>query len=493
VHGQRPASTDSGCAADGAATAAQEGSGVRRLGLAAITAATVLSLPGCSGKTTGATNITKESAWSYSARLNAVGSCDTTCTAFMRWRPVGQTTWTNAGAFTAGKASNAAWSQTARGLYPGPEYEYQACGKEASYENFVCAGPDGRQGTVHRFSVVTVPQKAARLDTAGKPLDAHDGGIVRFGDTFHLYGTSYACGFEWQASSTTFCGFKVYTSKDLVTWTDRGFLFDAQTPDWQRRCGQRQPDVSKALIELGVGMGCYRPHVIYNPTTGLYVLWVVDFTIPVDYDVFVSSSPTGPFTPLRSPTLAVNTGSTASVNNGDENLFVDSDGSAYIVYTDWRTIGGLVVERLDSTYTSGSGAYVRLPVHGVEAPSLFRRGGSYYVTFSDPACGYCTDTGTGYLRASAPLGTWSLDDTTGAPPPRFGPAHVISGASCGGQPTHVTPIEASAGTTYLYQSDLWDNRQKNQYRATHFWAPLSFDAQGVIRPIDCLSPAPRYP
>jgi hypothetical protein len=466
---------------------------VRRLGLAAIATAMVLSLPACSGKTTGVTNVVKESPWSYSSRLNAVGSCDTTCTAYMRWRPVGQTSWTNAAPITTGRVSDAAWSQTARGLYPGPEYEYQACGKEASHGDFTCVGPDGRQGSVDRFSVVTVPQKAARLDTAGNPIDAHDGGIVRFGDTFYLYGTSYKCGFEWTAASTTFCGFKVYSSRDLATWSDRGFLFDAQTPDWQQRCARRQPDVSRALIELGIGMGCFRPHVVYNPATRLYVLWVNDFSIPIDYDVFVSTSPTGPFALPRSPTLAVNGGSTASVNNGDENLFVDSDGSAYIVYTDWRTIGGLVVERLDATFTSGSGAYVRLPVHGVEAPTLFRRGNFYYVVFGDPACGYCEDTGTAYLRASTPLGTWSLDDTAGSPPPRFGPAHVISGASCGGQPTHVTPISTSEGTSYLYQSDLWDNRQKNQYRATHFWASLSFDAQGGIGPIDCLSPAPRFP
>ncbi|MFL5952754.1 MAG: hypothetical protein ACJ76I_01415, partial [Gaiellaceae bacterium] len=41
-----------------------------------------------------------------------------------------------------------------------------------------------------------------------------------------------------------------------------------------------------------------------------------------------------------------------------------------------------------------------------EAPSIFRRGSSYYITMADPQCAYCAGTGTAYLRASSPLGPW---------------------------------------------------------------------------------------
>lgn len=37
---------------------------------------------------------------------------------------------------------------------------------------------------------------------------------------------------------------------------------------------------------------------------------------------------------------------------------------------------------------------------------MFRRGDRYYVTYSDPNCGYCT-TGTSYLTAPSPLGPWT--------------------------------------------------------------------------------------
>ena len=103
---------------------------------------------------------------------------------------------------------------------------------------------------------------------------------------------------------------------------------------------------------------------------------------------------------------------------------------------------------------------------------MFRRGGLYYITVSDPACPYCR-TGTSYMTAPAPLGPWS------------GP-RKISESSCGGQPTHVAPLPAAdGGTVYLYQSDLWNDHERNQATAAHFWTPLEFTAAGEISEITC--------
>src|SRR3954453_20795044 len=65
--------------------------------------------------------------------------------------------------------------------------------------------------------------QVVRFDTDGNAVDAHDGAITRFGNTYYLYGTSYDCGYQWQYN-TTFCGFKVYSSPDLEHWTDRGYV-----------------------------------------------------------------------------------------------------------------------------------------------------------------------------------------------------------------------------------------------------------------------------
>jgi BNR repeat-like domain len=108
----------------------------------------VLVLAACSGHTTGATNIAQQTDGSYSARLTATGSCDQSCSTFMRWRQVGTTAWTNGPtANNIPAVSNAHWYQDASGLAQRTQYEYQVCGKENSWSDFVCVGPSGTGST----------------------------------------------------------------------------------------------------------------------------------------------------------------------------------------------------------------------------------------------------------------------------------------------------------------------------------------------------------
>ncbi|MFI6077303.1 family 43 glycosylhydrolase [Actinoplanes sp. NPDC051343] len=298
-----------------------------------------------------------------------------------------------------------------------------------------------------------------RLDVHGNAVDAHDGEISVFGGTYYLYGTAYDCGYQWQGGGTPFCGFKVYSSPDLVHWADRGYLFDPTTSTWQTRCN-------------GNTYGCFRPHVVYNAATARYVLWVNVYDNSVGYRVFTATSPIGPFTEQAVPTLAVNNSAPAGgLNNGDHSLFVDDDGTAYLAYTDWRSSGDIVVERLDTGYLTGTGAFVRLHQSATEAPAMFKRNGVYYLTYSDPNCGYCGGTGTSYKTAAAPLGNWSAGTK-------------LTTDSCGGQPAFVSAIPTSAGTTYLYASDLWNNGATNEALANYFWTPLSFSGS-AIQAITC--------
>jgi hypothetical protein len=314
------------------------------------------------------------------------------------------------------------------------------------------------QTTVTNFDAAG--HQVVRLDTRGNAVDAHDGHIALFDGLYHLYGTSYDCGYRWRQAGTPFCGFKVYTSTDLVHWADRGYLFDPTTTTWQTRCN-------------GSTYGCFRPHVVHNASTGQYVLWVNVYDNSVGYRVFTSASPIGPFTEAAVPTLAVNNNApVAGVNNGDHSVLVDDDGSAYLAYTDWRTSGDIVVERLDASYLSGTGAYTRLHQSATEAPALFKRNGLYYITYSDPNCGYCGGTGTSYRTATSPLGTWSA-------------ATKVTTTSCGGQPAFVSAIPTTTGTAYLYASDQWNNADPNEALANSYWAPLEFTANGAISPITC--------
>jgi len=303
--------------------------------------------------------------------------------------------------------------------------------------------------------------QVTRFNTVGDAIDAHDGEIALFNNVYYLYGTSYDCGFAWRKKDAAFCGFKVYSSGDMVNWTDKGFLFDAKTPVWQTRCN-------------GNTYGCFRPHVIFNKKTGLYVLWINVYDNRVGFRVFTSKSPIGPFTEVAVPTLAVNSDSAiAGLNNGDHDTFVDDDGTAYIAYTDWRTKGTIVIEKLNPDYLSGTGLHVKGVTAGqTEAPSLFKRHDKYYVLYSDPNCGYCSGTGTSYKTAASPLGPWSG-------------GVKISDSSCGGQPSFVSAIKLSSDTIFLFGSDLWNKGARNEALANYYWSPLTFASDGSINPIIC--------
>ncbi|GAA4777695.1 hypothetical protein GCM10023231_00080 [Olivibacter ginsenosidimutans] len=304
--------------------------------------------------------------------------------------------------------------------------------------------------------------QVVKFTADGEAVDAHDGEIAYFDGVYYLYGTSYGCGFAWNEKEAPFCGFKVYASSDMVHWTDKGFLFDANTSVWQCRCD-------------GSTYGCFRPHVIFNKQTQKYILWVNVYDNRVGFRVFTSTSPTGPFKEEAEPTLAVNNDApVAGLNNGDHDTFVDDDGTAYLAYTDWRTGGTIVIEELNKDYLSGTGRHVKTVTKGkTEAPGLFKRKGIYYITYSDPNCGYCSGTGTSYRTAKSPLGPWS----TGI---------KISDNSCGGQPSFVSTLALPTDTVYLYGSDLWNNAAKNEALANFYWSPLEFDQDGAIRPMRCV-------
>lgn len=304
-------------------------------------------------------------------------------------------------------------------------------------------------------------RQITRLSIVGDAVDAHDGEIAQFNGVYYLYGTSYDCGFEWGNKGAPFCGFKVYSSEDLENWTDRGYLFDAKTPVWQSRCD-------------GKTYGCFRPHVIYNKRNKNYVLWINVYDNVIGYRVFTSKSPVGPFMEVAEPKLTVNSDMPAAgLNNGDHDTFVDDDGTAYLAFTDWRTKGTIVIEKLSADYLTGTGEYVKMVTSGsTEAPGLLKRNGRYYVLYSDPNCGYCSGTGTSYRTATSPLGPWSE-------------GHSISSNSCGGQPSFVSTIKINAQNIYLYGSDLWNNAAKNEALANYYWAPLEFEADGTIKPLKC--------
>jgi hypothetical protein len=122
--------------------------------LSALLAACALAiLAGCSGHTTGASDIKRQPDGTYLAKLNVVGSCEkgspsTPCTAYTQWRKVGTDAWTKGPTVNVPKkVSDKQASQTATGLANNTAYEYQLCGKEFTDKNVNCVGPSQDEST----------------------------------------------------------------------------------------------------------------------------------------------------------------------------------------------------------------------------------------------------------------------------------------------------------------------------------------------------------
>ncbi|HKW06149.1 MAG TPA: family 43 glycosylhydrolase [Candidatus Dormibacteraeota bacterium] len=315
-----------------------------------------------------------------------------------------------------------------------------------------------------------------RFTASGNRVDAHGGTILRAQDGFfYWYGETYACGFRWTDPTTPYCGAQVYRSPDLTNWQGPWPLFDASTQLWQDLC-MRQDGLQ--------GNGCFRPKVVFNPATRLYVLWLNTPSFGGNgYRVLTSSSPIGPFALVAKPDLEDEDIPDWRGNNrtqdGDQGLFVDAQGTGWLV---WNRGGRLLHEKLNNDFTSGDGMPAEImnypqvaPWAGVESPTEFEHDGRYYIAMSLPRCPYCVGTGTAIEQSPSPAGPWTYKGT-------------VSRDSCGGQPNEVDVVSPGV---YLWSSDRWLRGgtagvwpRLNETRATQAWEPVHFDGTDVA-PIGC--------
>ncbi|KAF2094605.1 hypothetical protein NA57DRAFT_80404 [Rhizodiscina lignyota] len=323
---------------------------------------------------------------------------------------------------------------------------------------------------------VTLKPWKYRFDSDGNLLDAHDGKLYYFEEKYYLYGTAYNCGFRWRTANFTspFCGFKSYSSTNMKVWKDEGFLFNANTTEWQGRCAYEA--------------ACFRPKVLQNPKTKEYIMWMNEGAAEYSYTTFTSSHPTGPFVEKAQPVMAYARGS-ESYGNGDFGITIGPNGTGYIVYDTTPVVsthGYLeisnitfgIVQELSDDYTSTKPNWmITGNVNNIEAWDMFYRGGWWYLTFGH-ICGYCTATDTSYIKSKSPWGPWLEENRV-----------RLTNTSCGGQNTMASQIPTNANSsglqdTWIIGSDLWTG-DVNEGKAGLHWEPLRFLPNGDIEPISC--------
>ncbi|MDO5148108.1 MAG: family 43 glycosylhydrolase [Oscillospiraceae bacterium] len=203
-------------------------------------------------------------------------------------------------------------------------------------------------------------------DTSGNNIYSQGGGVYKFGDTYYWYGVhyngadTYAANPTKKVDDTSFKSITCYSSKDLVNWKFENDVLTAETKNfgWTYWVGR---------------MG-----VAYCPKTKKYVL-VTQYN---DSILFAScDTPTGNFKVERVQDQIENV---LKQGTGDQTIFVDDDGQAYIVCSNKGGRGHQYISKLrDSDYLYAEPAVEVAKGSGREGNCLFKYKGKYYFCASD--------------------------------------------------------------------------------------------------------------
>lgn len=193
-----------------------------------------------------------------------------------------------------------------------------------------------------------------------------------YNDTVFLY-TGHdeddAMGFKMQ-------NWLLYTSTDMVNWTDHGEIASLKNFKW-----------------VGTDNGAWAPQCIRR-NNKFYLYCPVPNGMGIG--VLVSDSPYGPFKdPIGKPLIK------NSAHDIDPNILIDDDGQAYLYWGN----PNLYYVKLNADMISYSGEIVNEPTKPAnyqEGPWVWKRGGHYYLSYASTCC----PEGIGYAMSNSPTGPW---------------------------------------------------------------------------------------
>lgn len=205
-----------------------------------------------------------------------------------------------------------------------------------------------------------------------------DPDVIYYEGTYYLYATNTAMKDESEL------GFKVYSSEDLVHWTDRGMALKAED-SWGTH-------------------GFWAPDIIFE--NGLFYL---SYTVEEHICVATAKSPLGPFKQAEKKPLHPDT------KEIDSHYFKDDDGKWYLYFVRFNDANELWGAELQDDLMSLKEETVKQllvpdcpwecemwPVN--EAPYMIKHNGLYYLTYSGSHCQAAY--ASGYAIAEQPLGPY---------------------------------------------------------------------------------------
>lgn len=193
-----------------------------------------------------------------------------------------------------------------------------------------------------------------------------------YNDTVFLY-TSHdeddAFGFKMQ-------DWLLYTSTDMVNWTEHGVIASLKDFRW-----------------VPYDNGAWAPQCVRR-NNKFYLYCPMPNGIGIG--VLVSDSPYGPFKdPIGKPLIK------NGVQDIDPTVLIDDDGQAYLYWGN----PDLYYVKLNEDMVSYSGGIVKEPTKPAnyqEGPWVWKRNGHYYLSYASTCC----PEGIGYAMSNSPTGPW---------------------------------------------------------------------------------------
>jgi hypothetical protein len=287
-------------------------------------------------------------------------------------------------------------------------------------------------------------------DTSSNFLYSQGGGVIQVGTTFYWYGAQYAGAPTFAAkptgknSDTTFVAVTCYSSTDLATWKFENNVLTAASigaTGWVGRIG-----------------------AAYNPTTKDYVLVMQYVGTNGTGELFATSStPNGDFSFDNVQATLTNVTNNAS---GDQSVFTDDDGQAYLIFSNadgrsnlyvapLRPADFLAIQPATEIYSSSAG--------GREGNCMYKYNGRYYFNSSD-LHGW-NASHTYYISATSILGPYSTESVIGDTDADF--SHVT-------QTGLFVMVHGTAQTTIIFGGDRWSDFAGNGIGFNQ-WVPLTFN------------------
>ena len=312
------------------------------------------------------------------------------------------------------------------------------------------AGAAGSAGAVGTSTGALIHNDTFWKDSSGTPIYSQGGGVLKVGDTYYWYGVKYNGAVSYAAnprknSDTSFNAVTSYSSKDLVSWK-----FEANVLS-----------VAGSGSEVAGASWLGRLGVAYHAATKKYVLVSQYQGSAGAGELFATSStPTGAFAFDHIQAKVTNV---ANDTTGDQTLFIDDDGTAYVICSSSSGRANLYVAPLHpADFLSVDAATRIFGGAGREGNAMFKYAGHYYFCSSD-------------LHGWNASHTYCISATNIMGP--YGAEFVM--ANTDADFSHVTQtgffitVQGSAQSTVIFAGDRWADFAGNGIGFNQ-WLPLTF-------------------